>query len=149
MSPGCVLAGSNPSSSLVISEQPEIASSPTSPSSTVQGMSRVKNPQEKKRLSLDRDRRSNYGNNDKAARKAVPRRKAQVNRANRRADAVALVDAIGAPDEVVEAKVEDTVLGRRRKVWRKWPDLRLRTKVAEKLGDEAYVDPEVGRSPYR
>ncbi|MEU4454163.1 hypothetical protein AB0F44_22715 [Nocardioides sp. NPDC023903] len=107
-------------------------------------MSRVKNPQEKKRLSLDRDRRSNYGNNDKAARKAVPRRKAQVNRANRRADAVALVDAMGAPDEVVEAEVEDAVLGRRRKVWRKFPDLRLRTKVAAKLGDEEYVDPEFG-----
>lgn len=34
-----------------------------------------KTPQEKKRLSLKRDRRNVYGENDKASRKAIPRRK--------------------------------------------------------------------------
>ncbi len=44
---------------------------------------RQKTPQEAKRLSLSRDRRSDYGNNDKAARKAVPRLKAASTRAGR------------------------------------------------------------------
>ena len=113
------------------------------------GVSRVKNPQEKKRLSLDRDRRPNYGNSDKAARTSVPRRKAGVNRANRRADAVALTAALGVPDHDAEAAVEDAVLGRRRKVWRKFPDLRLRTRVAAKIGDDTYVDPDFGRRACR
>lgn len=108
-----------------------------------------KTPQEKKRLSLERDRRPNYGNNNKAARKAVPRRKSGVNRANRRADTVALTDALGAPDEAIEAEVESTVMGRKRKVWRKWPDLRLRTAIADKRGDDQYVDPELGRRHYK
>lgn len=40
----------------------------------------TKSPQQKKALSLKRDRRSVYGNNDKAARKAIPLRKALENR---------------------------------------------------------------------
>ena len=42
-----------------------------------------KTPQEKKALSLKRDRRNTYGNNLKAARKAIPLRKALENRRNR------------------------------------------------------------------
>jgi hypothetical protein len=42
-----------------------------------------KSPQEKKSLSLERDRRNTYGNNQKAARKAIPLRKAWENRRNR------------------------------------------------------------------
>jgi hypothetical protein len=38
-------------------------------------MSKVKTPQEKKRLSLKRDRRNCYGENSKASRKAIPLRK--------------------------------------------------------------------------
>jgi hypothetical protein len=34
-------------------------------------MSTIKNPEEKKRLSLERDRRNQYGENDKASRKAI------------------------------------------------------------------------------
>ena len=36
---------------------------------------KFKTPQEKKRLSLAKDRRNTYGENDKASRKAIPRRK--------------------------------------------------------------------------
>jgi len=42
-----------------------------------------KSPQEKKTLSLQKDRRNSYGNNDKAARTAIPLRKALENRGNR------------------------------------------------------------------
>lgn len=81
-----------------------------------------KTPQEKKRLSLGKDRRNCYGENDKSSRKNIPRAKARANRANRRADAVALSGAIGVPDETLDAAAEDAVRGRRRKVWRKVPD---------------------------
>jgi hypothetical protein len=43
-----------------------------------------KSPQQKKALSYAKDRRNNYGENDKASRKAIPRRKAIENRSNRR-----------------------------------------------------------------
>ena len=43
-----------------------------------------KPPQEKKRLSLERDRRNTYGENDKASRKNIPRSKARSHRAVRR-----------------------------------------------------------------
>lgn len=38
-------------------------------------MSKVKNPQEKKRLSLSKDRRNCYGENDKCSRKNIRRNK--------------------------------------------------------------------------
>lgn len=38
-------------------------------------MSKVKNPQEKKRLSLSKDRRNCYGENDKSSRKNIKRNK--------------------------------------------------------------------------
>ncbi|MBY8829810.1 hypothetical protein [Hephaestia mangrovi] len=47
---------------------------------------RPKTPQEKKALSLTRDRRNTYGNNQKAARKAIPLRKALENRRVRHKD---------------------------------------------------------------
>lgn len=51
-----------------------------------------KSPQEKKALSYAHDRRNAYGNNDKAARKAIPARKATENRHSRRKAAQALGD---------------------------------------------------------
>lgn len=96
---------------------------------------RPKTPQEKKRLSLGKDRRNSYGENDKASRKNIPRAKARVNRANRRGDTVALAGATGVPDETLDAAVEDAVQGRRRKVWRKVPDESLGRRLARRDGD--------------
>lgn len=95
---------------------------------------RRKSPQEKKQLSLEKDGRNTYGENDKASRKNIPRAKARVNRANRRADSVALTGVIGAPDEDIDASAEDAVLGRRRKVWRKVPDRPLGATLNERGG---------------
>jgi len=96
---------------------------------------RPKTPQEKKRLSLEKDRRNSYGENDKASRKNIPTAKARVNRANRRADSVALSGAIGVPDETLDAATEDAVQGRRRKVWRKMPDESLGRRLARRDGE--------------
>lgn len=84
-----------------------------------------KTPQENKQLSLAKDRRNNYGENDKASRKTIPFRKASVNRANRHTDRRTLSDATGAEDAEVTESAELRLRGRRRKVWRKWPDMAL------------------------
>ncbi|GAA3814956.1 hypothetical protein GCM10022273_27030 [Cellulomonas soli] len=106
-------------------------------------------PQEKKQLSLQKDRRNSYGENDKASRKAIPAAKARVNRANRRADTVALTESLGAPDEDVAAASEDAVEGRRRKVWRKWPDEPLGKMLARRTDNDEQrpFDPS-WRNPY-
>jgi hypothetical protein len=85
-------------------------------------MRRPKTPQEKKRLSLEKDRRNTYCENDKASRKNIPRAKGNVNRANRHQDQQILGGAVGVPDEALDDAVEQAVLGRRRKIWRKIAD---------------------------
>lgn len=101
-----------------------------------ESMRRRKTPQEKKRLTLAKDGRNAFGENDKASRKSIPRAKALVNRANRRTDTVALSNVLGPPDEEVDGRIEDVVEGRRRKIWRKWPDEPLRRKLARREGKE-------------
>lgn len=95
---------------------------------------RRRTPQEKKALSLERDGRNVYGENDKASRKNIPKAKARVNRANRRADSVALSEVEGAPDEELNTAAQDGLEGRRRKVWRKVPDQALGKKLARRDG---------------
>jgi hypothetical protein len=84
-----------------------------------------RSPQEEKALSYARDRRYAYGNNSKAARKAVPRRKRWVNKANRRAEQQFLAEARGMVDATHAEEVEQRLRGRPRKRWRKWPDMPL------------------------
>lgn len=102
----------------------------------LEAMRRKKTPQEKKQLSLRKDRRNAYGENDKASRKAVPLRKAKVNRANRHSDNITLSGALGAPDEDLDEAAEQRLLGRRRKVWRKWPDEPLGQQIRKREGDQ-------------
>ena len=97
-------------------------------------MRKPKSPQEKKALSLEKDRRNAYGANDKASRKRIPRAKAYANRAHRRADTVALTGRAGVPDQKLDTAAEDAVEGRRRKVWRKWPDEPLGKELARRDG---------------
>ena len=92
-------------------------------------------PQENKRLSLEKDRRNSYGENDKASRKNIPRAKARVNRANRRAETVGLSGALGPVDSSAEEAAEQRVVGRRRKVWRKWADEPLGRTLARREGE--------------
>jgi hypothetical protein len=111
-------------------------------------MRRRKTPQEKKRLSLQKDRRNVFGENDKASRKNIPRAKSKVNRANRRADSVALSGAIGPPDDAIDDAVEQKVLGKKREVWRKWPDQKLGNYLANKAGSVDVPDDESSRNPF-
>lgn len=92
-------------------------------------------PQEKKRLSYERDRRNDYGENDKASRKAIPLRKRLAARGSRRAARAALPggwDAI--PEEEVE-QAENKMLAAEQRAylrWRKAPDIPLAEYLARK-----------------
>jgi hypothetical protein len=90
-------------------------------------------PQEKKALSYARDGRNAYGENDKASRKAIPRRKRQGARAIRRLANQQL------PKDVTEVPVEQTeeidrviamAKHKPKHNWRKKPDIPLRDWVA-------------------
>lgn len=81
-----------------------------------------RSPQEDKALSYAKDRRYAYGNNAHAARKAVPRRKRWVNKANRHAEQQFLTEALGTVDVGRAEAVEERLRGRWSKRWRKSPD---------------------------
>jgi hypothetical protein len=93
----------------------------------------IRSPQEKKALSYVRDRRSDYGENDKASRKAVPRRKAHASRKDRHQVAQDLATLVRLPAEaaeVVESSARHDV--QRVRGWRKAPDKPLADYLADK-----------------
>lgn len=91
-------------------------------------MSKIKTPQEKKELSLKKDRRNAYGQNDKASRKAIPLNKKIVNKRNRRN--VTIANELDARSGNVEiSKIEQI----KPKVWRKFPDMPLGEFMKSKL----------------
>ena len=100
-------------------------------------MSKVKTPQEKKRLSYEQDRRNTYGENQKSSRKNIPRSKQRSHQDERRAIRQALIPAQGdVLDEVAdEAHSEVLRTGRIKKLrsFRKSPDRPLGEIIARRL----------------
>jgi hypothetical protein len=85
-----------------------------------------KSPQEKKRLTLELDRRNTYGENDKASRKNIPRSKALSHRSVRHAanQKVRVVEQqTEAATELLESTVTKTRLQKGR--WKKGADTPL------------------------
>ncbi|WP_370961330.1 hypothetical protein [Amycolatopsis sp. cg9] len=105
---------------------------------------RRKAPPEKKRLSYRKDRRDAYGENDKSSRKNLARSKAFARRSNRARESLALRAATGTPDEVRAEAAELRLLGKRRRVKRKGPDIPLAEYVARKV--ERRAEREEGRA---
>jgi len=92
-------------------------------------LKRRRSPQEKKRLSLSRDRRNDYGENDKGSRKAIPLRKKLATRAVRRGDT---------QDLLQDPERADAALPLRLKVrWRKWPDGSLGDHIKQQMEHRA------------
>jgi len=86
-------------------------------------MSKIKNPQLKKKFRLENDRHNVYGESDKGSRKTIPRNKKKVNRRNRKSITnfiVGLVDEA----EVIES-VENRIASYKLKRWKKSPDKKL------------------------
>lgn len=90
-----------------------------------------RSPQEKKRLSLKKDRRNRYGESPHAARKSIPLRKRLRSRAERHASKVPLVavdeDALAV--EAAAARAER----KRKKSWKKSPDVALGAVLKSKV----------------
>lgn len=80
-------------------------------------MGRSRSPQDKKIQSYQKDGRNSYGENDKASRKAIPARKAWVNRTYRRA----VRQLTRTEADQVDELADDVALVRR-KPWKKSPD---------------------------
>ncbi|WP_017597760.1 hypothetical protein [Nocardiopsis lucentensis] len=111
-------------------------------------MPRRRSPQEKKLLTYTRERRNEYGENDKSSRRNIARSKRLVTRANRRRASVALADARGAADTEAGAAAQERFERRRPKRWAKYPDeplgdsieLTLRYRVEAEEGRGANVE---------
>lgn len=100
-------------------------------------MATKRTPQEKKKISLARDRRNTYGNNQKAARKCIPKSKQLGNRSARHAADIPLALAVGPFDEGVADEVDNETkcaqLARKGARFAKWPDKPLGEVLKRKL----------------
>ena len=99
-------------------------------------MSTVKNPDEKKRLSLERDRRNRYGENSKSSRKSIRRGKQRRHMDERRTVGEVLGRLKGSvqEDEATEAELraKTGIADSRRRGFRKQPDTPLGLVLAAK-----------------
>jgi len=102
-----------------------------------------KSPQEKKRLSLLKDRRNTYGENSKASRKAIPRHKKSQRRATRRIQKQVL-SAGSHPELDLDEAVSVRLASHQTWVWKKTPDTPLGEVLAKKLKHRAERG-EIGR----
>jgi hypothetical protein len=97
-----------------------------------------RSPQEKKALSYAKDRRNDYGENDKSSRKNIRRNKRAPNRADRHREHQTLAAAKGVKivDDAVE-QVEAKLLAKKSmwltKRWRKYPDAPLGVVIENRL----------------
>ncbi len=118
---------------------------------------RRKSPQEKKALSYARDRRNDYGENDKSSRKSIRRNKRTPHRADRHREHQVLAAATGAPEPEVAERAEVKLYAKKSRWltmrWRKWRDAPLAQVVEYKLrrraelgmADEAVMAERVDR----
>lgn len=93
---------------------------------------RKRTPQEKKKLSYERDRRNVYGEAPHAARKNIPLQKALRNRANRHLANRELAIQGPTPPEEISEELESRVHQKAPKDWKKYPDTLLGEVLAKK-----------------
>lgn len=96
-------------------------------------MSKVKSPGQKKSLSLKKDRRNDYGENAKASRKNIPRRKRESHQRERRvvSQELAVLKVDGTEDTATEAQVRAKQQARVQQLhaFKKKPDIPLGEKL--------------------
>jgi hypothetical protein len=92
-----------------------------------------KTPQEKKSLSLKKDRRNTYGESPHGARKSIPLQKRLRNRANRHHQEGQLPTLPGQLDVDEADKVESAIFSKAPKRWRKVPDSPLGQVIGQDL----------------
>jgi len=89
-------------------------------------------PQEKKKLSYERDRRNVYGESPHAARKAIPLHKALRNRANRHGANKEINYRGPTPEVDLADELESRIYHRAPQEWEKYPDAPLGEVVDKK-----------------
>jgi hypothetical protein len=103
---------------------------------TGRDMSTVKNPDDKKRMSLARDRRNRYGENSKSSRKNIQRGKQRRHMDERRTAGEVLGQLKGfvQEDDATEAELraKTRIIDSQRRGFRKRPDTPLGIVLAEK-----------------
>ena len=117
-----------------------------------------KDPQERKALSYARDRRNDYGENDKSSRKNIRRNKRVPHRADRHRERQVLAAAAGSGVSAEVAERAETRLYAKKsmwltKRWRKWRDAplaeviesKLRRRAASGMADAATVEARIAR----
>ena len=110
---------------------------------------RKRTPQEKKKLSYDRDRRNTYGEAPHAARKNIPLQKARRNRANRRLVNQDLSASGTVPPGEVLEEIEGRLGLKPPKDWKKCPDTPLGEVLAEKSRGRKVMRENGGRDALR
>ncbi len=88
-------------------------------------MSSIRNPQEKKRLAYQHERRNRYGQHAKASRRLIPLRKKKGVRAYRKHTNQIVAGAARSADLLGDESVENRVADAPKKRWRKVPDVSL------------------------
>jgi hypothetical protein len=92
-------------------------------------MSSIKNPKEKKLLSLKNDRRNVYGENPASSRKNVARGKQRSHQQERHTISEVLLGhsgpSIDLDGDQVESTIKDRAIISQRKAFKKWPDAPL------------------------
>ena len=98
-------------------------------------MSKLKSPQEKKAVSLKRDRRNTYGENPQASRKGIRRGKQRSHMGERRVVSEILGGLRERPENSDEADTlaKTKIVERRRKAFKKRPDSPLGIVIERKL----------------
>jgi len=94
---------------------------------------RRKTPQEKKALSYAKDRRNDYGENNKSSRKNIPLRKAKQNRGFRKSVNQVLQEARILNDSENLEILENKALSIKKGNWKKSPDASLAEYLQRKL----------------
>jgi len=89
-------------------------------------MKNILSPEEKKLLSYSKDRRNNYGGNNKSSRKNIPRSKALSIRSERHEQAVNVRALSTCLSENDMTAMENTIHSQRPRYWKKEPDIILR-----------------------
>jgi len=93
-------------------------------------------PQQKKRLSYEKDRRNTHDGSDKAARKLIPKAKALDIRSERHAQDLALAQALRSNGEDALIAVEVNVRSTKLRQWRKSPDEPLGQVLAKRSAQD-------------
>ena len=107
---------------------------------------RERTPQEKKSLSLAKDRRNVYGEAPHGARKSIPLRKKLRNRANRHNQESKLPSAPAPFDAVDADEIDSSMHDKAPQRWNKYPDAPLGNVIPKKQRLRANPQPDSTRT---